>query len=106
MTRSASPSLAPRRRVAAALTGLIVVLGVGVGAQPVLAQDASHTPTQVVAASSATAPTSASVVPALPPDDPRYILARLDSEYLIELARAWYHVQDAAAQDGVASSAP
>ncbi len=98
MTRSPSPSIASRRRVPTAVTGLILALGVSTGMEPVSAQEASPGPAasaEVVQASSTLVPTSASVVPALPPTDPRYILARLQSEYLIEIAKEWYRVEDA-----------
>lgn len=106
MTRSPSPSIASRRRVAAAVSGVILALGVSTGVQPVVAQEASHGPVasaQVAPASATQGPTSA-IVPALPPTDPRYILARLESEYLIEIAKAWYPVEDETTERGMASS--
>jgi len=84
MTRSSS--ITPAVRLAATTAGVLVALGLGQGGPPALAQAASP----VTASSTEVVPASPSVTPALPPTDPRYILARLDSEYLIEIARDWY----------------
>lgn len=103
MTRSSSPSIAPERRRAATGVGVLVAIGLGLSVQSATAQGVSPLP----AAPADVVTASSSMVPALPPTDPRYILARLQSEYLIEIAKDWYRVDIAlAGSDRGPSPAP
>ncbi len=83
----ASASKRPR-----AVAGLLMTLGLAIGLQAsmTLAAEPAAGDSTVVAAGDSTVAAAAAIAPALPPTDPRYIRARLESEYLLRISRDWY----------------
>ena len=85
MTRQGISSMASPSRILAAVAGVLVTAGLAVSLQAAAAMAADP------AAGTSDIVAPAVVTPALPPTDPAYILARLESDHLRRISKAWWY---------------